>query len=297
MVSSISFCALNFPRFHRQKLELQNSQVRISLIETPNPNENVGSYSVTHTGGIEPRDGQTFSVAVAETLLRGLRAFLSFARGAGCGLILVKASCVGTGEAYLEWGCSYTAPWETVSDTWLSTNVDGGANLSQAFPGFWELTSDPHWKAPLFRIIDFYLHSRTGPFHVGIILIQAALEILCVQTYGSKNEERELLKESGVSVAVPPACEALVELFSDCPSILEDGPKAIKELRNDLVHPKKRYPDSPEAQMDALRLGQWYVELSLLKKFQYHGRYKNRLAESGENPWQLVPWAKGDRLT
>ena len=95
-------------------------------------------------------------------------------------------------------------------------------------------------------------------------------------------------------MAVPPSCEALADLFKDCPDVLENGPTAIRKLRNDLVHAKKHYPDSPEAQMDALRLGQWYVELSLLKKFQYHGRYKNRLAKSGENPLQLVPWAKED---
>ena len=43
--------------------------------------------------------------------------------------------------------------------------------------------------------------------------------------------------------------------------------------------------------MDALRLGQWYIELILLKKFDYHGRYRNRLTIDGESPFEKVPWA------
>ena len=49
--------------------------------------------------------------------------------------------------------------------------------------------------------------------------------------------------------------------------------------------------------MDALRLGHWYIELILLKQFRYRGRYKNRLAITGESPFEMVPWARAGRQT
>ena len=65
---------------------------------------------------------------------------------------------------------------------------------------------------------------------------------------------------------------------------------AITELRNDIVHAKQKYSDNAEAQMEALELGQWYVETILLKQFNYRGRYRNRLAKAGEIAFEAVPW-------
>ena len=46
--------------------------------------------------------------------------------------------------------------------------------------------------------------------------------------------------------------------------------------------------------MDALRLGQWYIALFLLKKFNYKGRYRNLLRTADEDPFENVPWAGED---
>ena len=48
---------------------------------------------------------------------------------------------------------------------------------------------------------------------------------------------------------------------------------------------------SAEAQMEAQKLGCWYIELIMLKKFEYHGRYKNRLKVTDEDPYENVPWS------
>ena len=95
-------------------------------------------------------------------------------------------------------------------------------------------------------------------------------------------------------MAIPSSCAGLADFFQNCPRVDGDGPRAIVELRNDLVHAKKRHDDDAEAQIDALRLGQWYIELILLKKFKYLGRYKNRLAKSGVSPFETVAWDQDD---
>ena len=319
-ISSISFSVLNFPKFFGQKdkwidskrlgaTELVHNNLQISLTQAANLSEHekhlneTDGYGVTHTGIIERCDRKTISVKEAEHILRGLRAFLSFARGAGCGLTLVKAAYPDGGQAFLEWGSSHTDPWRCGYDTWLPTITDGGENLSQAFSGFWTLCSHPSWKDVLFRTIDWYLNSKSGPFHVGIILIQAALESLCYKIVGPKKKGStgeflsKSIKKMGFCTSIPSSCRNLDVFFHNCSRVGGDGLKAITELRNDLVHAKKTYGDNAEAQIDALRLGQWYIELILLKQFDYHGRYRNRLAIAGETPFEEVPWAKGDRQT
>lgn len=76
--------------------------------------------------------------------------------------------------------------------------------------------------------------------------------------------------------------------------------KAFVEVRNDIVHPEQRskvifspydskYEGSYWIRIEALKLGLWYLELSLLSLFEYRGNYVNRL-KSGEV--ETVPWAE-----
>lgn len=75
--------------------------------------------------------------------------------------------------------------------------------------------------------------------------------------------------------------------------------KAFVEVRNDIVHPKQRskitfssikssYEDLFWIRVEALKLGLWYLELSLLRLFEYQGSYVNRLERGA---LETVPWA------
>ena len=317
-INSISFSVLNFPKFfgredkwtdsHRlgattlthEKLKIHLTQDAKFTEHEKQLNETNG-YGVTHSGVIEYFDRVEISVSEAENILRGLRAFLSFARGSGCGLTLVKATCSDGRQTFFEWGSSHTDPWSRGFDTWLPTVVDGGENLSQAFCGFWSLCKHSDWKNAIFRAIDLYVNSKAAPFHVGIILIQAALELLCRKIVGPKKKGStgEFLSKSigtmDLCTSIPSSCRNLDKFFRNCSHVHGDGPKAIAELRNDLVHAEQTYQDDAEVQMDALRLGHWYIELILLKQFNYRGRYRNRLANTGESPFEMVPWASSAR--
>ena len=51
----------------------------------------------------------------------------------------------------------------------------------------------------------------------------------------------------------------------------------LTKIRDDLVHPVMKMNVSMEAYSEAGRVGQWYVELLLLKLFDYSGSYKNQV--------------------
>ena len=276
--------------------EMKHGDLWIKITEDSSLSENnqeYGGYAVTHTGCIQRCGGGTFCVEEAEYILRGLRALLSFARGSACGLTLVKAVGQGGAEMILEWGTTYTKAWTGRDDTWLPRR-DGGDSLSKLFPGFWNLYNDPNWKDTLLTVIDWYINSKDGPFHVGVVLIQAALESLCHKISGGGGDKRtatdKAFKAIGLCKKIPPSCESLEKSSKD-----SDGPRAIVDIRNSLVHPKKEDGISAEAEMEALRLGQWYVELLLLRQLNYRGRYMNRLKTSNKDPFEYVPWEKERR--
>ncbi len=317
-ITSIDFRVLNFPEFLEGKVELIDSQhlgsttlthenLQISLTRNASPSSEhekllneIDGYDVTHTGVIKCCDDVAISVDEAEDILRGLRAFLSFARGVGCGVTLVKATCSDGGQAFFQWGSNYTVPWNREYDTWLPMRVDRGETLSQSFSGFWSRCKDPNLRIVIFRAIDLYVNSKTVPFHIGIILIQAALESLCYKIIGPKKKGStgEFLSKSiqqiGLCTSIPSTCKSLDKFFRNCSRVDGDGLKAITQLRNDLVHAEQSYQDNAEVQMDALRLGQWYIELILLNQFNYNGRYRNRLSITGESLFEKVPWGRQD---
>ena len=307
---------------HRQlgATEMEYDPWQIDITETPTFSENrkileqEDGYSVSHTGSIKHSDGETFSVRKAENILRGLRTFLSFAGGSACGLALVKAIDEDDRELVVEWGVSHIEPWsQRTTRSWLP-ETDGGDSLSQLFPGFWRFYKNPDWGNTVCTVIDWYFNSNNSPAHVGIILAQAALESLSYKILREKlpaketkklsaeGKLRKLLEIIEIDKGIPPSCEGLKDFSkqkirerrdknSDC--YIGDGPEAIVQIRNDLIHPEKKYnPLSAEAQIDAIRLSFWYIELVLLRKFEYCGRYRNHLRNSGENLYEYVPWVK-----
>lgn len=73
-----------------------------------------------------------------------------------------------------------------------------------------------------------------------------------------------------------------------------DAPHAITEIRNSLVHPEhKRRGQISGAFFPAWNLGQWYLELALLRICEYSGTYGNRLIlQRWVGNVEPVPWQK-----
>lgn len=314
-IRSVSFGVLNFERFYGAKdkwinVDGQSRRLGVSKLEADRwriditENRSLGEdqkilkqesgYAVTHTGSIECKNGEVFSVQEAENLLEGLRCFLSFACGKACGLTLVKAIDQNGEESSLMWGSTYVEPWNENNHSWLPV-IDGGDSLSEAFPRFWDLYSGKEWNDTVRRSIDWYLNGNSGAMHVGIVLAQAALESLSHRINQQKLRTvaealRQALKKLGIDDGIPSNCGFLKAVAKQ--EKWADGPEAITKIRNEIVHPESRHaPISIETLWDARNLSLWYIELMLLKNFNYHGRYINRLATAGVSQYEDVPWA------
>ena len=316
---SVEFSILNFPQFFGQQdqwievnekiqrrgaARLQAGPWRIKVSAVPNLDEvretlNAdGGCAVTHTGVIIRSGSGTFPAKDVWDLLSGLRAFLSFARGASCGIANAEGKDRSGELSWLQWGSHHVKPWDN-RQSWLIAG-DGGDVLSEVFPGFWrQFTRDKAWQETVARSIDWYLNSNESAMHVGIILTQAALERLSCQILGRTRRKHEgeftgtfihkALECLNLDPQVPPSCTELEELQRRNSWV--DGPHTLVEIRNDLVHPKYKYGSiSLSATYEARSLGQWYIELILLKLFDYQGSYRNRLTQELEP----VPWAESD---
>ena len=154
-LASVEFCVLNFPEFlgERDKtVKANGSYSRVGAIrlqadpwvvdieaasnlsEVKKELDETGGYGITHTGTVKRTDGDDFSVADVERLLFGLVLFLSFARGAYCGLTLVKGKNRDDQVAWELWGTNRVTAWFS-PPSWFDRH--DAHLLANAFPGFW----------------------------------------------------------------------------------------------------------------------------------------------------------------
>ena len=120
-IASINFAVLNFPEFFGERdtwiagqrfgtTTLMHDELQVQITQDFSFPANIkclnetNGYCVTLTGVIKFVEGTDISVDEAENTLRGLRAFLSFARGAACGLTLVTANSTDDGSNFFKWG-------------------------------------------------------------------------------------------------------------------------------------------------------------------------------------------------
>ena len=260
-------------------------------------------FGLTHWGSITQADGSPFTRESVQTLLEALTLFYSFARGLYCGLTLITGFNQADETVWEQWGISNGESWRG-HQSWFDTLH--GKILEDVFPGFWtqyqNLAIDDRKRLAL----EWYLDSNAQKaIHSSIVLTQAALERLSYETVGGrlrkgqlgrKDDEKEgewiarALNSIGVGSKIPQACVKL-EQFRQA-NRLQHGPHAIVEIRDDLMHPKMDYGVlSGDIYHEAKELGLWYVEILLLKLFDYQGKYSNRLTNKWRGEVELVPWA------
>ena len=303
---SVKFNLINFPsldqRNHPTYLDVEPWCIEINAVPELSEIKKIlkieSGYAVTHEGTVRRSDDQSFSVEDAQKLLDVLRLFLSFARGGDCGVTLISGIDESGQQAWEQWGTYPVHPWLRLS-SWLDHRLNNDDELSRAFPGFWHVmgktTDAPDDPARL--ALYWYLRSNESkPLEAGIILTQAALERLASQMLSNEKYEtlkyateriQAVLKEAGIDPVIPQSCKELRKVAQ------VDGPGILTKIRNDLVHAEMRTNVSMEAYLEARDLGQWYVELLLLRLFGYDGQYANRIAYN-EGRWEpeVVPWAQ-----
>ena len=261
-------------------------------------------FGLTHWGSIMRSDGSLFAKESVQSLITALTLFFSFARGLHCGLTLVTGFNKADEKVWEQWGVSNVESWRG-HRSWFDTLH--GKILEDVFPGFWtqyqNLAIDDRKRLAL----EWYLDSNAQKaIHSSIVLTQAALERLSYETVwgrlrkghlGRPDDEKEgewiarALNSIGVDSKIPLACVKL-EQFRQT-NRLQHGPHAIVEIRDDLIHHEMDYGVlSGDIYLEAKELGLWYVEILLLKLFDYKGEYSNRLTQKWRGTVELVPWAQ-----
>lgn len=310
-LQSVKFSVINYPGLNQRThpVNLCADRWRIEIRPVPNLSgikkilKTESGYAVTHEGFVRRSDGESFSVEEAHKLLDGLHLFLSFARGGDCGVTLISGSNENDEPAWELWGAYSTFPWFELC-SWLDHRLDNDAELSAAFPGFWrkvgQTTGVP--DDPVRIALYWYLRSNeSNALQASIVSTQAALERLARLLLPNKRYKtldsaarriRAVLEDTGLDTVIPKCCKELRMVRKT--KGLCDGPEILSEIRNDLVHAKMRTNVSLDAYLEARDLGQWYVELLLLRLFGYEGRYANRLAYKYEGRWEpeIVPRAQ-----
>ena len=240
-----------------------------------------GGYGLTHEGSIRRSDWKSFSVNQVSPLLELLRLFLSFARGANCGLTLVVGMNDKGQRVWETWSASRPSPWSG-ERSWF--DHDHGMTLAELFPGFYRGL----WKAPGHHPLTMALHwyllsNETGSLEGSIVLTQAALERLSQEWVGAKGGKEGVwianaLDKAGIPVVIPSELQKLKELANSMK--FRHGPHTLVMMRNDLIHSQMKY-ETPRGDIyfQARELGLWYVELLLLRIFDYRGNHGNRLSQ------------------
>jgi hypothetical protein len=264
-------------------------------------------FFLSHVGRVEREDGSTFRSDEAKPILDDLYWFLSFCRGRPTPAILPVGFDRDGRESWSEWGSWKIYRFKEKRNWYNDFSAEG---LERGFPGFLHLAGDSVWNKPVRLAIYWYLEAENAGNDSGIILAQAAFELLA-WSYFVETEQRYsagrfdvmrfrekltlLLHEVGVPLVLPQTLQELATSASTAG--WNDGPSALVGIRNAMVHPTTKNQNridvlTGSTLFEASQLSLWYLEMILLWLFRYHGSYSNRLIISGWKGEEVaaVPW-------
>ncbi|WP_276956385.1 hypothetical protein [Allomeiothermus silvanus] len=281
-------------------------KVTIDQIKDANLNNKLhlpGSFDITHVGLLERSDGMQFYFDDVQDVLRCLGITFTFIRGGWC----VPFLLVGQDND----GNKMHAIWETVridpifgGRSWFPRTA-----TIEAFSELLPLVADKMRREKdgqdLQALVDWYafLLKNTGEPYFALPIVTSALDLIfwdifvgggiikdenSIDKLNVADRIRLILDKLKVSSDIPPACEELKKAAES--KNWADLPHALTELRNSLVHPKKRerlYQVTPRAVWDVVRVGIQYLELGILRMLGYKGSYWDRISDKEA----AVPWA------
>ena len=256
---------------------------------------------VTYRGRITRVDKTEFTVEESKQLLNALRHFLSFTCGFSCGFPFVEGIDRSGKISWVQWGSHYVTPRNTSHSLLVHNGCDD--ILASLFPRFWHLLNHgDDWKETLFLAIDCYLLSKNSAIEVGIILVQVVLERLSSQILEKKRPRentgefiRRAFEKMRLKACLLEECDVFQAFQEANDTEFDDGLHAIVCTRNNFVHPIPKHNHlSAHRCHRVLNLGQWYIEMFLLKILDYQREYNDRRAtwQSKSTRFPCVPWAE-----
>lgn len=282
----------------------------LSTRETIKTLRDQGGFAVTHIGEIRVSKDKNATVFEIEKLLNAIRLLFSFARGAWAPPILPTGYDENGRKVWERWD-SPTGESFAYHLSWLD-NICASQQLESVFPGFMRRFSHSGWRDAINEAIYWYLNSNNSArgLDAGLILTQTALERL---SYAFTVENASFLSADGfqrltasdrlrllfAALDIPQEIPAALREMSRIAKKLRwaDAPQALTEMRNEQVHPQdKKRGMFKDALYEAWTVGLWYIEMVLLRLFEYSGPYANRLKrDTSVGEVEEVPWATAHR--
>lgn len=264
-------------------------------------------YAVTNLLKISKESGKTITLKQINDLKPSLFHFFSLLSGSKTEPFLDLGYSKSDQCVYEQWSVPNVDRWPSTPRLF---NLYSPSDIVEFFPIFMEHMKDELWKGVLIKALSwYYICNRREPGTEGsIILAQSAFELLAWTHFVSMNRVsaggfeklpaadklRLLLAEEQVPLAIPSSFVNLKARSKEFNWI--DGPQAITEIRNRLVHPAPKHQSKQkiltvEEIHEAYYLSMWYLELSLLYASGYQGKYYNRCVRmkvAGQT--ERVPW-------
>ena len=257
-----------------------------------------GGYRLTHVVEFD-QGGGCFSGHDADRLLQAIGCFLSFANGGMCRLECPSGWDSAGKQVWARW--SSPSEWRTKRLCWFDGRY--AEPLVELFPGFMDRWKTEGWGDALGSAIWWYAQAISGPpiADQGIVAAQIAMERLsyeyCVRERALVSEQgfeklwvsdrfRLLLRSLDVPIEIPGAAKALTSASRKEKWV--DGPHALTEIRNRLVHSgRKRAQLEGQCYVDAWLLATQLLELTILALCSFKGEFSNGMTGLKEP----VPWA------
>ncbi|PYF02324.1 hypothetical protein [Ureibacillus chungkukjangi] len=264
-----------------------------------------GGYCITHFAELKRKDNKDFDVVDVENIIESLIWLLSFSSGRQIGFCYFLG--VKDDECIFE---KYQTPiinnWRDISNWYPIREVYN--NLGHIFVELVDKLQDELWGKVLKNIFTWYFDGlRSTYIENKIVSIQIALEniawtyivedkeIMDGQIFDSKLRTSDKLRLLLYELDIPrelPKVEGLN--FSN--NKFKDGVHLFTDMRNDIVHPKKKSKlesDNWKIKYRVWQLGVKYLELSILRVLGYKGKYYNFLKDevNYKEISEVVPWS------
>lgn len=302
-------------RISRTRITLENEEYLIVIDKRYKYEEfreslkNKGGYILLYSGELIKKKGN-LRLEELNDLFRCFSIFLWFLNGRRCSPLFIQG--VFEDEViWTEYSRNHVDQFKSVISWPLRHDIEGLNELWQEFYRIWK-TNDG--KDFLISAIHWYVeaNSNSGYVEGSLIMAQTALELIYnwlliekkqlltgrdAENISASNKIRLLLSHLNVGPEVPDAFPSLKQLLDN---VTVGAPEVFVKIRNAIVHSQEskrrelaRMPD--EVKYEALQLGIWYIELSLLYILKFDGKYSDRssVGFSSLAPDEVfVPWKK-----
>lgn len=244
---------------------------------------NVGGFAITHIAVTQKVDGSVFDGSEADRSLDALHLIFSLARGRWSGPVRTVGLDGEDRACWEDWSYRSIHQWmyEPAEFTELTLR-----ELEEIFHTLMTAWREDEWRDYLAVAVNLLLEARAQTaIEIGLMLAQSGIElaawIVCERggrlsasgfdKLTASDRMRLLLSDVGLSSQIDR--EGFSSLWSHAQGQgWEDGPRAIAEIRNAVVHPRRAeraYGSPVDARVDALELSIAYLYRSLLLLLQH----------------------------